>query len=118
MAEHARRALRIVRPLRTYERFLEDDLLHQPALIRELEVVGEASIHVSDEFRESHADWPWREMRDMRNQLIHGYASVDLGIVWDTARHGIPKLLRLLKRELGQLTKEHGGTVRRPRSPI
>lgn len=101
MEEHAQRALRIVRPLRTYERFLEDDLLHQPALIRELEVIGEASIHVSDEFRESHPEWPWKEMRDMRNQLIHGYASVDLGIVWDTARHGIPKLLRQVKRELG-----------------
>lgn len=41
-------------------------------------------------------------MHDRRNQLILGYASGDLGIVWDTARHGIPKLLRQLKGELAQ----------------
>jgi uncharacterized protein with HEPN domain len=62
--EHARKALRIAESLQTYERFLAEEFLHQPALIRELEVVGEASIHVSDEFRESHLDWPWKQMRD------------------------------------------------------
>ena len=42
MADHARKALRIAQSLQTYERFVEEDFLHQPALIRELEVTGEA----------------------------------------------------------------------------
>lgn len=72
MVEHAKRAVRIADSLQTYERFVEEDFLHQPALIRELEVVGEASIHVSEAFREAHQDWPWKELRDTRNHLIQG----------------------------------------------
>ena len=68
MVNHARRAMAIVNTLGTFEQFLENDLLHQPALIRELEVVGEASTKLSEAFRDTHSDWPWKQMRDMRNQ--------------------------------------------------
>jgi len=102
MADHARKALRIAQSLQTYERFVEEDFLHQPALIRELEVTGEASIHVSDEFREAHQDWPWKQLRDTRNQLIHGYAYVDLRVVWDTVQDDLPGLIEKLEQVLGR----------------
>ena len=100
MAEHAHRAVRIAEGLKTFERFLEEDFLHQPALIRELEVVGEASIHVSDSFREAHQDWPWTQMRDTRNHLIHGYARVDMHVVWDTVQHDLPALIEKIDQVL------------------
>lgn len=102
MAEHAKRAMRIADSLETYERFVEEEFLHQPALIRELEVVGEASIHVSEAFREAHQDWPWKELRDTRNHLIHGYAQVDLRVVWDTAHDDLPDLITKLEDVLGK----------------
>ena len=70
--------------------------------IREREVVGGASIHVSDEFRALHPDWPWKQMRDTRNQLIHGYAMVDLRVAWDTVREDLPGLLERLDQVLSQ----------------
>ena len=54
-------------------------------------------------------------MHDRRNQLILGYASGDLGIVWDTARHGIPKLLRQLKGELAQSPRSLLGNLKAAR---
>ena len=104
MAEHAKRAVRIADSLQTFERFGEEEFLHQPALIRELEVVGEASIHVSEAFREAHQHWPWKELCDTRNHLIHGYAQVNLQVVWTTVQDDLPDLIAKLDDVFG---KEH-----------
>ncbi len=94
--------LGVAQSLQTHERFVEEDFLHQPALIRELEVTGEASIHVSEEFREEHQDWPWKQLRDTRNHLIHGYAHVDMRVVWDTVQDDLPSLIEKLEQVLGR----------------
>lgn len=99
MADHADRALRIAARLGTYAAFQDDEFL-QPALIREVEVIGEASTHVSPQFKEAHANWPWRQMRAMRNELIHGYANINLAMVWNTVRDDLPELMRLLSEAL------------------
>lgn len=101
MADHARHALRIAQNLGTYESFEADDFL-QPGLIRELEVVGEASTKVSEQFRGAHQDWPWQQLRAMRNRLIHGYANVDLRVVWNTVHEDLPSLLEKLDLVLGK----------------
>ena len=71
--------------------------LHQSAVIRCLEVMGEAAGRVSPVFREAHPGIPWRLMADMRNRLIHGYAAVDLDLVWDTVRNELPPLAATLR---------------------
>lgn len=101
MADHARRARRIADRLGSYEAFEADEFL-QPGLIRELEVVGEASIHVSQEFRQAHPDWPWKQMRDTRNRLIHGYANINLRVVWDTVQDDVPGLIEKIEAVLGK----------------
>lgn len=101
MADHAGRALRIAQKLGTYESFEADEFL-QPGLIRELEVIGEASTKVSDQFREAHQNWPWQQMRAMRNRLIHGYANVNLRVVWDTVQEDLPGLLEKIEMALGK----------------
>lgn len=89
----------------SYETFLENEMA-QWAVVRGIEVVGEASTKVSSQFCQEHPDWPWKGMRGMRNALIHGYANVDLGIVWDVVTHELPEIHRLttavLKEEPGQ----------------
>jgi len=58
----------------------------QNAIIRELEVLGEAAGRVSGEFVTAHPEIPWKEATGIRHKLIHDYFDVDLGIVWRTAK--------------------------------
>ncbi|SES77528.1 Uncharacterized conserved protein, contains HEPN domain [Methanococcoides vulcani] len=75
----------------TYERF-EDDKKTQYAVIRALEVIGEASKNVSSDVRSQYPSVPWREMASMRDRLIHAYFGVDTRIVWDTIQQDLPSL--------------------------
>jgi len=72
------------------------DWVVQDAVIRELEVLGEAAGCVSAEFVAAHPEIPWREITGIRHKLIHDYFVVDLGIVWKTATVNIPEVERLI----------------------
>ena len=71
--------------------------LHQSAIIRCLEIIGEASANVSTEFQERHPQIPWREIVGMRNRLIHAYNVVRLDIVWDVVQSDLPPLIESLR---------------------
>jgi uncharacterized protein with HEPN domain len=117
MAKHARLARRFAEKLGSYEAFEADEFL-QPGLIRELEVVGEASVHVSAQFCDAHPDWPWKEMRDTRNRLIHGYADVKLRVVWDTVQDDLPGLIEKLEQVLDKEDDSaKNAPARRQRTP-
>jgi len=72
--------------------------LIQDGVIRQIEVIGEASKNVSAKTRTQHHDIPWRDMAGMRDKLIHGYFGVDTDAVWKTVKNDIPKLKRQLMR--------------------
>jgi len=76
---------------------LDHDLMCQSALMRQLEVMGEATKRLSPSFRQAHPEIPWSEIAGMRDVLIHGYDYVDLDIVWDTVQVGVPEVLALLR---------------------
>ncbi len=67
------------------------------AVLYEIAVLGEAANCVSRATAAQHPDIPWVFIAGMRHRVIHGYGSVDLEIVWDTATRHIPSLLRQLK---------------------
>ena len=67
------------------------------AVVRAIEVVGEAAGRVSEEMRSQVTIVPWRSLVSMRNRLIHGYFDIDTEIVWKTATEELPALLPLLK---------------------
>ena len=75
--------------------------LHQDAVIRQVEVVGEAARKVSEETRERHTEVPWKDMAGIRDKLIHGYFGVDLDAVWDTVTEDIPRLKAMIQALLG-----------------
>jgi len=64
----------------TYEQFVSSKMIID-AVVRELEIVGEASNNLSQEFRQDHPDIRWRRMKDMRNFLIHEYFGVNTKVV-------------------------------------
>ena len=73
------------------------DALCQDAVIRRLEIIGEAARRLSPEARTSLPELTWHAMIGMRNLLIHKYDSVDLDIVLDTVRTDLPALLKVLE---------------------
>jgi len=73
------------------------DWVVQDAVIRELEVLGEAAGRLSPDFVVAHPQIPWREITGIRHKLIHDYFVVDLGIVWHTATANIPEVAPLIR---------------------
>ncbi len=74
---------------------LQQDSKTQDAVIRNIEIIGEAANRIqnmSPEFVASHAELPWLEKRGMRNKMIHEYFDVDWGMVWDTVNDDLPEL--------------------------
>jgi uncharacterized protein with HEPN domain len=71
----------------------ETDLLRQHAVTRSIEIMGEAARRLSDEFRTSHSEIPWKLMIGMRNILIHNYDDIALDVVWTVLHEDIPLLI-------------------------
>jgi uncharacterized protein with HEPN domain len=69
----------------------------QSAVIRQLEIVGEATKRLSEPFRTNHPDIPWQKMAGMRDILIHAYDAVDLDEVWNASTRSIPQLIERLE---------------------
>ncbi|MBK5958929.1 hypothetical protein CCR97_12020 [Rhodoplanes elegans] len=99
MLQASRDALAFVEPLQEVD-FLASRL-HQYAVIRSLEIVGEAAGKVSAATCNQHPEVPWREMIGMRHRLIHGYAEVRLDLVWFVVRERLPALIITLDAILG-----------------
>src|SRR5438477_5869675 len=72
--------------------------LHQSAVIRALEVIGDAGGRVSAATQAAHPEIPWRQITGMRHRLIHGYADVDLDRVWTVLRDDLDPLITALER--------------------
>ena len=82
---------------------LADDRRTLWAVIRALEVVGEAARHIPIEFRQAHPEIAWRGMAGMRDKVIHDYFGVDAAVVWRTVKEELPTLCESIRTILRQL---------------
>ena len=67
------------------------------ALVRLMEVVGEAATRIPEEFRSRHPQVPWRDVADLRNRLLHGYDTVNFDILWTIIQDDLPPLIAQLE---------------------
>lgn len=98
----------ILEAIQTIEEYLEGfncetfikDKKTVDAVVRELEIIGEAASSLSEDFKKKHKELPFRDMTDMRNILIHEYFGINTKIVWDTCQADLPKLKEAIKDTL------------------
>ena len=82
---------------------------HWPdAVVRQLEIIGEAAKRISEESRSKYPDIPWRRMAGMRDVLIHDYMGVDLSMVWEVARRDLPQLKPRIEAIIKEMGSEQG----------
>jgi uncharacterized protein with HEPN domain len=96
MLDHAREAM-ILSKGKSLEELAGDRLLGL-AIVRLMEIVGEAATRVP---KEEHPEIPWTQIISLRNRLIHGYDAIDYEILWRILNHDLPELVLSLERSLG-----------------
>ena len=85
---------------KTFDKFIHDDILKR-AIVRSLEVIGEAVKNISNEFRENYPQIPWRKLAGLRDVLIHQYFGVDYANVWKIVKED----LKPIKNEIERIFK-------------
>ena len=82
------------------------DTKTQDAVIRNLEIIGEAVKNISAELKKAYPDIPWRRIAGMRDRMIHEYFGVNLEVVWERVERDVPELSQNVDRILSELDKK------------
>jgi uncharacterized protein with HEPN domain len=82
-----------------YEEFVEDDKTSS-AVVRKLEIMGEAAKNISKEIKQKYKEIPWSDIAKMRDKIIHFYFGVDYEIVWKVIKERLPTLKHQIERML------------------
>ncbi|USR92697.1 DUF86 domain-containing protein [Phormidium yuhuli AB48] len=83
---------------------LDRDEMLALALIRLIEIIGEAANHVSIDCQAAYPQIPWRQIVGMRNRIVHAYFDVDLDVIWQVVTTDLPGLLNATNQAIQQLT--------------
>lgn len=92
--EHILQAIERIRRYtkgKTFDDFIADDMMYY-AVVKNIEILGEASNMLTEEFQKEHPQTPWKQVNGMRNYIVHEYFQVDNNIVWDVITNDLPLL--------------------------
>lgn len=96
MLDAARKAINFVNNRAFYD--LENDEILALALVKVIEIIGEAASRVSPEYQANYPQIPWSAMIGMRNRLVHAYFDINLKILWQTTQEDLPLLVNELEK--------------------
>ena len=100
--EHMKTAIdRILRYTsgKSYEDLVSDDMMYY-AVVKNIEIIGEAANMLTQSFQQSHSETPWKMVKGMRNYIVHEYFQIDDIVVWDVVKNNIPDLREQVVRYL------------------
>lgn len=80
----------------SWEKFKANDLL-QNAVMRQIQIIGEAARKISQQYRDAHSEIPWQMIIGMRNRLVHEYFDIIPERVWEVVERDVPELIRLIE---------------------
>lgn len=87
---------------KNFEDFIADDMMYY-AVVKNIEILGEASNMLTEEFRQAHPKTPWKQVNGMRNYIVHEYFQVDNNVVWDVITNDLPVLEQQIKEYLREV---------------
>ena len=74
------------------------------AVVRAIEIIGEAARQIPESLKNKHTEVPWKEMAGIRNKIAHEYFGVDVEVIWDTVKKNIPELKPLISDMLRDMS--------------
>ena len=83
---------------------LQNDAMLRYAVVKCIEIIGEAAYMLTNEFRESHSQTPWNIIVKMRHVLVHGYYAIQMPIVWDIVKNDLPVLRPQIEAYIKELS--------------
>jgi len=89
----------------SYRDFCEDEMM-QFALIKHLEIIGEAAYCITKDFQKKITDIDWKMIIDFRHVLVHHDYQIKMDVIWKTIENNIPKLKKNLRKITGELTRD------------
>lgn len=90
---------------KSYEDLLSDDMMYY-AVVKNIEIMGEAANMLTQEFQTAHPDTPWKMVRGMRNYIVHEYFQIDSAVVWDVVKRELPTLRQQIEKYLSDTNGE------------
>lgn len=76
---------------KTYQNLVDDDMMYY-AVVKNIEIIGEAANMLTAEFQEAHPNTPWKKVKGMRNYIVHEYFQIDDIVVWEVATKSLVEL--------------------------
>ncbi len=88
-----------------FESFSKNEMMYF-AVVKNVEIIGEAAYMLTNEFRDTHSDVEWRDIISMRHVLVHGYYQISKEEVWDTAKNNLPPLKTQIEQYLSEMEQQ------------
>ena len=86
---------------KTYDDLVADDMMYY-AVVKNIEIIGEAANMLTSEYQEAHPETPWKKVKGMRNYIVHEYFQVDDIVVWDVVTNSLAPLREQVTRYLSE----------------